>query len=141
MKTYEEVQQDICSASTAAEAAALWWCEVVAHPRFDNGDQSEAGGLAMMMAMLTHSRRPRPSQEMLDRFREALQETLEMYCRQHGGVTLGVDYHPSDILSECADRAGLDEVSWPWKTIMEVTPNRVTAAHGYSSPSKVIWEK
>ncbi len=133
---------DKASANEAAQAAANWWRKALERPAFDNGDESAAGGMATMLAMMSH--KP-PSLEQLDAFEVALSKRLRDGLTERGRWTLQVDYDPDPTLYEAAKEAGLASLAmkgcgFPWKTWMSVAPEKVEVAAGYGAKMKTIFE-
>ena len=116
-----------------AEKAAKWWADQLrGNAKLDNGDDSETGGMAMIMATILQSqeKRKRPA-DAADKFEAALTDAL---CEKGGGrFWFGCDYSPDYFLSSVAEKAGVDlgMSSLPWKTSMWIEDNTVRVACGY----------
>jgi hypothetical protein len=126
--------------SEAARAAAKWWADVLRNPGVpDNGDKPEAGGLTAMLAVL--SQQPRAEPAKYEAFQVALEARIAGSLEACGSCWLGVDYHPDALLQGAANdvgiRAGMGD--WPWKTSMDVKPDRVRVAKGYQAEFKTIY--
>lgn len=121
---------------TQITVAVEWWSKAIEHPKFDNGDTSQQGGIASMLAILAHGGTPVTS-EKGKMFSEALRSSL-----MHGldGYCLSVDYHPEGQLADAAEVAGIstDLVSWPWKTVMWFERDGVQVKQGYGAPVEVL---
>ena len=133
-------------------AAAKWWADVLrSGARFDNGDNSAAGGLAGAMALLS---RPKFAAEVLDKFEAELRAGMARRFNDLGGWSaeqpdwgsygrcVSVDYGPCQVLSDALARAGGRDngiTCFPWKTVMWVDPGKVTVRHGYAAPVKTIY--
>jgi hypothetical protein len=129
-------------ASGAIKAAAAWWRKSLERPKFDNGDESAAGGMATMLAMMAH--KP-PTTEQMDAFEVALAKRLAADLAERGRWTLQVDYDPDPTLYEAAKEAELASLGnkgcgFPWKTWMMITPEKVEVAAGYGAKMKTIFE-
>lgn len=113
-----------------AERAAELWKRMLRSPKYDNGDASPAGGLAMMMA---HAIPSNVDEEKLTVFGQELAKCL-MTRDAHGwcDTHLGVDYGPCKTLADCAKAAGL-LVEFPWKTTMHVYADHLSLAYGYGA--------
>src|SRR5687768_15110748 len=110
---------------TPAAVAAAWWAEAIGAPKFDNGDTSETGGIAMMLAYMVAG--TGPDADTTSKFAAYLAEDIERQLHAGIGtlwarVTIGVDYGPDRILSDAAEKAGVRGGRFPWKTMMWVTP-------------------
>lgn len=125
------------------EVAVEWWAEDVAkYASRDNGDVSLAS------AFITALEAPRreqavPSAEQVEKFKDALRQSLKEWMDgadyRRSYISLGVDYGPDSILSEAAEKAGIDRNRFSWKTNMWIYPGQVKAARGYGQDNKVIF--
>jgi hypothetical protein len=138
--------EDIKNASSAAEAAAMWWANALHSPRLYNGDTSEASVTGMKAALILQSE-TQPSEDALVRFRDLLKQKIENKLESSGdlrAVQIVVDYFPDQLLSQCAEESGLgvsDIAGWPWKTYMWVEPYRVRVNQDYGPKPQIVWEK
>lgn len=138
----------IRKAPTAGHAAAMWWSNVLKDPKFDNGGTGRAGALTQLLAGMAASRNlddPDAYEAFAKYLAEAVDKKLDeaapgSYDEKYG-VGLDVDYHPDQLLSECAERAHLDIMfgGWPCKTHMTVTKTRVKVSYGYRAEYRTIW--
>ncbi|HVL13594.1 MAG TPA: hypothetical protein VM529_13585 [Gemmata sp.] len=133
-------------------AAAKWWADVLrSGAKFDNGDDSSAGGLAGAMAMLS---RPEFAADVLDKFEAELRAGMARWFNDRGGWSVeqpdwgsygrcvSVDYGPCRVLSDALTRAGgrgNGITCFPWKTVMWVDPGKVTVRYGYAAPVTTIY--
>lgn len=119
-----------------ARKAAKWWREAYERPRFDNGDQSAGGGLAMMMAMMLSDR---PSDDVADKFEEELYtRILDKISNTTYSICIGVDYGPDKILSDACEASGMSVNNSPWKTNMTIDQDSVSVSAGYGASYKRI---
>jgi hypothetical protein len=111
----------------ASQAAAWWRKRLEGHgylSDFDNGDRSQAGETAQIMASMAALRTPRPEPSRLEHFEQLLQELVftrlwrEPVPAKPYSLVLRVDYGPEDVLREVAQEAGV--TGFPWKTTMWV---------------------
>ncbi len=118
-----------------AEKAAKWWADQLrGNAKLDNGDDSQTGGMAMMMTTILQaeekSKRPAGA---ADKFEAALTDAL---CEKDDGrFWFGCDYSPDFFLSSVAKKAGvnLGRSSLPWKTSMWIEGGTVKVACGYGA--------
>ena len=128
----------------AIVAAAKWWADVLRGPtKFDNGDNSQAGGMAWAMATMAASE-SKPAPDVIDRFEAELRQSIAQYVNERDGrfwPTVATDYGPDRILSDAFERAGGKGAGlvFPWKTVMWVRPDEVTVRYGYGAPEQVIY--
>lgn len=111
-----------------ASQAAAWWREKTEGPgylsKFDNGDRSEAGELAQLLASMTALKSPQAPASSFDRFELLLQAAVlarllrEPEPAEPGELVLDVDYGPCRLLGDAAWQAGV--AGFPWKTTMWV---------------------
>ena len=133
-----------------AQQAAAWWRKrLEGHgylSDFDNGDRSQAGETAQIMASMAALRTPRPEPSRLEHFEQLLQELVfTRLWREPGPIkpyslALSVDYGPEGVLDEVAQQAGV--TGFPWKTTMWVcwaadpTECYVEVRAGYGRPTQ-----
>lgn len=129
-----------------ADIAAGWWADVVANPKFDNGDDSQSGGIAMVMAMMG---KKEIEPVTIEKFREVLSRAIEAKINKnpdYKGV-IGCDYGPDGTLRAAAEEAGMPDNNFPWKTTMWFDQNHVSVSYGYRGKTqflyanKAYWEK
>mgnify|MGYP001559346407 CR=1 FL=1 len=114
-------------------AAAKWWADKLRGPVIhDNGERMQS---AMMTALQPDV--PVPD-EKIDEFDYFLGTALSETDYNH--ITVGVDYGPDRILSEAAEKAGINlEFRLPIKTMMWITPEKVSVSEGYRAPEVQIY--
>lgn len=124
-------------------AAVNWWANAIVNPKFDNGDNSMAGGMAFLMAMMV-SKKSSISKDQIDIFKKELADIIveQMESSYCGECQLGVDYHPDMLLYSAAQKAGInDDMGFPWKTNMRISKEQVSVSAGYAAPWETIWTK
>jgi len=107
----------------AARAASILaqWAGLAGPAKFNNGDPSPVGGLAMMLVAP-----PIDSQSKLEAAIVKIITTRDADTRKRGyrvdGLHFNVssDYQPDHNLIELAKEAGLESVSWPWKSHLTI---------------------
>ena len=98
--------------------AVKWWSDQVrGNKPHDNGDDSPAGRMGMLMA---DSMRKPVGDVQIGIFEKALEEGLKARFEEWGDnyVYVGVDYSPDVVLSEAAQAAGIGPYNFPFKTMM-----------------------
>ena len=119
------------------EKAVNWWADAISHPRFDNGDPSEVGGITMTLAIMA----TQPvSDEQKARFKESLEKRLRTGSLDYG-MCFGVDYHPDGILADAMSEASIPESQAPWKTQMWFRGGKVIVSYGYGAPRVTLEEE
>lgn len=127
------------------KAAAEWWADRVCKPVFhglsdeERKDRSNDGYvMAEMMASLLA--KPVDSQQRED-FIKALSDAIREMNGECYKLQLFVDYHPTLMLADAADKAGIDHSNFPWKSGMHFHDDgKVTAWCGYGTQDVVIYE-
>lgn len=136
------------------ERAVELWCRALRKPKFDNGDNSDAGffttGLAYMNADTAAGETE--LDKAIERFREALVTDMK-FARDHDGEPTGkqgqygpetyyfdrclsTDYSPDKSLRGAADQAGIPHKLFSWKSSVNVyDPAAVCASFGYAAPA------
>lgn len=135
-----------------AQQAAGWWRKrLEGHGYlndFDNGDRSQAGETAQIIASMAALRTPRPEPSWFEHFEQLLQELVftrlwrEPVPPNPNSLMLRVDYGPEGVLGEVAQEVGV--TSFPWKTTMWVCwaadPTEcyveVRCGYGYGAPTQ-----
>ena len=112
----------------AMKAASWWGNKLKGNIRHDNGSDDDASKMAGFLAdmMTTPS-----SDDTIDKFEKILVEKILEENSNY--VDLYVDYHPDRVLAEAANEAGIDEMSFPWKTGVHIRNDKVTVSDGYGT--------
>lgn len=123
------------------EVAAKWWADKlrnVGPASFNNGDDSPNGGIAMMLAtMIAFDKEP--SNDATDLFEKNLAEKIKERVEHLGQLSLDCDYGPGMILGNIAKEVGIDPMSFPWKTSMHITADKVQVSFGYGASYVTIF--
>lgn len=136
------------------ERAVELWCRALRNPKFNNGDNSEAGFFTAGLAYMTADTAAGETEvdKAIERFREALVTNMK-FLRDHDGeptgrqneygrpetyyfdACLSTDYHPDENLRRAADQAGIPHKLFSWKSSVNVyDPAAVCAKFGYAAP-------
>lgn len=119
-----------------ANIAAEWWADKVISPKFDNGDSGLGGFFAMTMAtQLVKDIDNTQRKKFVDTLSEYISERLNSNREPY----LDVDYGACQSLSEAAEKAGISENNFPWKTYMWVDKNHVSASYGYRGEEEILY--
>ena len=111
----------------------------ICNPKFDNGDDSEAGGMASFLAMLLGNSGEQLSQDSISAFKKHLGESLIKEFEYRDSIDLSVDYAPCSTLASAAEKAGVDTNKFPWKTFMCISKTEVSVRAGYGAKFEKIW--
>lgn len=130
----------------ALRAAADWWANQLAAPKFDNlgstrgqnAEETRLNSLSSLLADVNASNNP-VDFDQLSAFKDALVEAVTGAEWFDG--CLYADYGPDRLLSEAASKSGIDQSRFPWKTGTWFNGDTVTAACGYGAHRVVIFPK
>lgn len=112
----------------AMKAAAWWGNRLKGNIHHDNGSNDEGSIVAGMLAdMMTEPL----SDDTIEKFKKILVEKI--LAENSEMVDLYVDYHPDSLLAEAAMEAGIDEMSFPWKTGVRISSGTVRVSDGYGT--------
>lgn len=118
--------------------AVKWWSDQVrGNKPHDNGDDSPAGRMGMLIA---DSMRKPVGDVQIEIFEKALEEGLKAHFEKWGDnyVYVGVDYSPDVVLSEAAQAAGIGPYNFPFKTMMLFKNGEIWVKEGYGAESVQI---
>ena len=126
-----------------AKKAADWWCgQVEGHTKFDNGDQSQQGGVAMIMAtMLASHEKQKLSDDSVKIFHEKIMEYVQEKLTENPEYTvrLSSDYSPDHELSQLCSAASIPGTLMPWKTRMWISmKDGVRVSCGYGAETQTL---
>ncbi len=120
------------------EKAVDLWCDALKKPEFNNGDLSSTGILGQGLAMWSINKdkeKMGPINEKLIIFREELIKLMQQIKNKHKDHTiyLSVDYHPCELLSLAAEKAGIPESQFSCKSTVMVRQDSVHTRFGYGA--------
>lgn len=113
------------------DKAVNWWSNIIQNPKFDNGDTSTAGATGFMLATLARDQ-CKPTEAQINDFKKHLKNILEN-AEELPYRGLFCDYHPEAPLSEAAEKSGISEMNFPWKTRMWFRDEKVIVSCGYKA--------
>lgn len=121
----------------AALALSMWWAEKSFRTPLnkDNGDSNPL--LFLLATMSTKNAQESVTEEKIKVFESALSKHIIEYREQYpySNVRIHTDYNPDHYLSLAAEKAGLDDSAFPWKTSTYINEkNEVFVAFGYGKP-------
>jgi hypothetical protein len=130
------IGQEVQTAASASEAAALWWAGVLRDPALKSG-------IGFVDAVAATNEGPVQADDKLASFANLLAERLSARLSEEDAIILMVDYGPDKLLEECADLAELEDdiCAWPWKTTMRVRCDEVAVINGFGGSPEVIWTR
>ena len=125
------------------EVAAKWWADKLRNigpASFNNGDDSAAGGMVSAMATIL-AVEEKPAGNAADEFEKRLAEAIKEKMEGITYMRLSCDYNPCRMLYDIASEFNISASCFPWKTTMEITPERVNVSCGYGARFKTIYLK
>lgn len=123
------------------DVAAKWWADKLRNigpGNFNNGDDSLAGGIAMILGSLI-AMESEPSSKSIDLFEQNLADTIKEHVESSGPLILSVDYGPDALLGKIALKSGVNTNGFPWRTTMWIETEKVSVCAGYGAPTKIIF--
>lgn len=121
------------------QVATEWWTQAIKNPKFDNGDYSDKGTIAMMVATVANDNIVTPEVELV--FKTELKKIIYSQLINPGYIVLSVDYWPNYYLAVAAQKAGLSAIGFPFKTEMHMDRKKVIVKDGYGADYQVIYDK
>lgn len=125
-------------ATDAYQAAGRWWAHAVLEGSFDNGADDPLNQQAQNMARVMSKSAEPELEDKIGGFAKALEHLL----RKDEIRSVGVDYHPAQVLRDAADLAGMpfnEMMTFPWKTNMWIENGVVRVSAGYGQPIEQVW--
>lgn len=125
----------------AIDVAVGWWVERLSESLTKNDAVDK--DLNLTMGLFGALKKPL-QKEQIDTFAAELRRLLEIEVPKMGArgmdAALDVDYHPSGILAEAAEKARIpDSLYLPCKTHMKVYAHLVKVGWGYAQPFETIY--
>ena len=126
---------------TQIDAIVNYWAGFLEDPstsKFDNGDNSQAGFMAMMLSEM--GKADGYPEDEIAQFKIVM--TAKLIAEEPRSI--GIDYHTDQFLSAVADATlskWSDMNTFPCKTSMYIVEDKVAVSEGYGAPTKIIWEK
>lgn len=116
------------------EKAVKWWSNKVCKPKpHSNGDESRGSVFAMILADMG-TKEVTDEQRMT--FEKKLGELIEEKEKEWEGLQfcIGCDYGPDNVLGDAAKAAGINELNFPFKTLMIFKDGKIMVRDGYGAP-------
>lgn len=126
----------------AIKTAAKWWTDKLRERApHSNGDNSRASVFACILADIGSDN---IQEDQLAVFTTELENGIrEAMAENERWVWLNCDYHPVPILRAAAEKAGISELNFPFKTTLEIEQKGddvyvVMVSDGYAQPYERI---
>lgn len=129
---------------SSAHIAAKWWTSILANPtpnNFYDGDKTNDASLMYMEIGHMKALLYMASDEQLDDFCTLLTKRIETELSKRSSITLYCDYDPCTILSECAEKAGINLCLFPIERMMRISKRTVEVKEGHGANWKSLFSK
>lgn len=121
-----------------AKVASNFWADKITFPNLNNGnDVSDCLDEILLQAKLQNTLAV--TNEKKARFELELRNIIFNKLQKTNNLTIYVDYSGDEILTEALEKAGLENVILPWKTVMWIEGLNISVREGYGSEIKEIY--
>ncbi len=121
-----------------AKVASKFWTDKITFPNLNNGnDVSNCLDEILLQAKLQNTLAV--TNEKKVRFELELRNIIFDKLQKTNNLTIYVDYSGDEILTEALEKAGLENVILPWKTVMWIEGLNISVREGYGSEIKEIY--
>lgn len=121
-----------------AKVASNFWADKITFPNLNNGnDVSNCLDEILLQAKLQNTLAV--TNEKKARFELELRNIIFDKLQKTNNLTIYVDYLGDEILTEALEKAGLENVILPWKTVMWIEGLNISVREGYGSEIKEIY--
>ena len=121
-----------------AKVASNFWADKITFPNLNNGnDVSDCLDEILLQAKLQNTLAV--TNEKKSRFELELRNIIFDKLQKTNNLTIYVDYSGDEILTEALEKAGLENVILPWKTVMWIEGLNISVREGYGSEIKEIY--
>ena len=123
--------------------AARWWVDTIKFSDGSNFNMSHDSRDQFAMLLGLYNARATNSgisQKTYEDFEKCLIEVIQEEVNRYGSCTLQCDYGPMGELAIAAQRANMPTGGFPWKTSMEIKPNKITVRKGYGAQEDEIFK-
>ena len=135
LRMEQEMRENI--SDKVIEKAVELWARKLYNPSFDNGDNSESGGMTFLLAtmnILTDKAEIKDMESRVKVFCDTLTKTLkDKRDRREYLPYLSVDYGPCRELAEAADVAGIPHSQFSCKSSVYMHDGYVGMSFGYGA--------
>lgn len=122
-----------------ADVASVWWTNALAKPTFSTGKEGITGMLIEHLSLEIYEFSA-ASREALEKFKELLRRRIvSMLITKNHLISIGVDFHPDSILTECASEAGVSDSIFPYKTNMTLSKRTIEVKEGSNGEYRILY--
>lgn len=121
-----------------AKVASKFWADKITFTNLNNGnDVSNCLDEILLQTKLQNTLAV--TNEKKARFELELRNIIFDKLQKTNNLTIYVDYSGDEILTEALEKAGLENVILPWKTVMWIEGLNISVREGYGSEIKEIY--
>ena len=121
-----------------AQVASKFWADKITLSNLDNqNDVSDYLDSLLLQAKLQNTLAV--TNEKKARFELELRNIIFDKLQKTNNLTIYVDYSGDEILTEALEKAELENVILPWKTVMWIEGLNISVREGYGSEIKEIY--
>ena len=121
-----------------AKVASKFWAYKITFPNLNNGnDVSNCLDEILLQTKLQNTLAV--TNEKKARFELELRNIIFDKLQKTNNLTIYVDYSGDEILTEALEKAGLENVILPWKTVMWIEGLNISVREGHGSEIKEIY--
>jgi hypothetical protein len=120
------------------KVATEWWANAITSPTLDN----KCDDILQFLAQISARDMKNYSEEDIITFKKVLADEIIKTMNEWGECRLSVDYNPCLELAAAGKLIGVNSmIGYPWKTIMNISKEKVEVAVGVASSFNTLWEK
>lgn len=121
-----------------ARVASKFWADKITLPNLDNqNDVSDYLDSLLLQAKLQNTLAV--TNEKKTRFELELRNIIFDKLQKTNNLTIYVDYSGDEILTEALEKAELENIILPWKTVMWIEGLNISVREGHGSEIKEIY--
>ncbi len=109
-----------------------FWTDQISDVNKDAGDD-KLNNMGALMQLFTATKSD-PAD--MNKFKTSLKEKLESQDLEN--LCMNCDYHPTGILKDAMEEAGIPKINAPWKTWLRVDKGKVLVKKGYGKPEEEL---
>lgn len=122
------------------EIAISWWIDNFSFSSFESGIEGQIGENLNLLAPLFANNKFTLKEKQIKKFKEILGSMIRVSLLSKSICGLYVDYRPEGELAIAIKESQLN-ASFPIKTNMTITKDKIEVRKGYSAPVEIIYSK
>lgn len=120
--------------------ATSWWVDNLSSYTFDSGIEGQLGKNLNIIAEMFANNTSISKEKQIQKFKEILGSRIRILLLSQHICVLNVDYRPEGELAIAVNESKI-KASFPVKTRMTITNDKIEVQKSYSSPTEVIYSK